>query len=87
MKNECKKLFQILQEKDAMIDLSGIHLKGTVTAEVKAEQNGFLTEFQRYAVSLCREMKIPFYFGSDAHKLHKIGSEWTYPNTVLLKKC
>lgn len=87
MKNECEKLFQILQEKDAMIDLSGIHLKGTVTAEEKADQNGFLTEFQRHAVFLCREMKIPFYFGSDAHKLHKIGSEREYPYTVLLKNC
>ena len=82
MKNGCRKLFQALQEKNAMVDLSGIHLKGA-TAEEKAAQNGFLTEFQRYAVFLCKEMEIPFYFGSDAHRLAKIGSEWEYPEKVL----
>lgn len=65
----------------AMIDLTGIHLKGMSHTE-KMAADGFFHDFQRWFIRLCRKKDIIIYPGSDAHSLKSIGSVGYYKELI-----
>ncbi|MBR2615243.1 MAG: hypothetical protein IKC69_01025 [Clostridia bacterium] len=73
----------ICQKTGAAVDLAGVHLKGGITPKEKSLQNGFLTEFQSEFIRLCRRYEVSCYYGSDAHRLTKVGAEREYYREVL----
>ena len=82
LKAGAEKVIAACAEKNAMLDLTGIHLKGK-TAREKAESNGFLFPFQQYVVEACRKHGVAAYPGSDSHRLKKIGADMAYYDLLL----
>lgn len=77
MKAGVDKVIAACAEKNAMIDLTGVHMKGQ-TAREKADSNGFWFAFQQYVVETCRKHGVAAYPGSDSHRLKKIGTNLVY---------
>lgn len=72
MKEYTEKLLRICAERQALLDITGIHLMNGTTAAEQPLKDGFLYEFQRFTLEKCREYGIPFLPGSDAHNLPRI---------------
>lgn len=53
----------------AMFDLTGIHFAAGVDEAKQREKDGYFYKFQRYTMDHCRELGIPYAFGTDAHGL------------------
>ena len=52
-----------------MFDLTGIHFAAGVDEAKQREKDGYFYKFQRYTMDRCRELGIPYAFGTDAHGL------------------
>lgn len=78
MKRGVSRLISVCKAESALIDLTGVHLQNTQSAEDKIKNNDFLAEFQRFAILECQRLDLPIYYGSDAHSLSSIGSSIAY---------
>ena len=79
----CKKLHEILnafpQEKinshvhthlcDGRPDMTVANIAAGVDEAKQREKDGYFYKFQRYTMDHCRELGIPYAFGTDAHGL------------------
>ncbi len=82
MKAGADKVIAACAEKNATLDLTGVHVKDQ-TAEEKIRQQGFWFEFQRYVVDSCRKHGVGAYPGSDSHRLKKLGTNLSYYDLLL----
>ncbi len=78
MKKEVRRLLSACREKNVIVDLTGVHVAEGQRAEEKIENNGFLVEFQKFAIRECENLGVTAYFGSDAHSLAGIGKSADY---------
>ena len=49
-----------------------VHFAAGVDERMQREKDGFLYRLQKYTVDRCKELDIPYAFGTDAHGLHGI---------------
>ena len=74
MKDGVRRLIATCCDKDTLIDLTGVHLRGQQTAEDKIKNNDFLVDFQRFVIQECQRKGVAAYYGSDAHSLSSVGN-------------
>ena len=77
MKAGGRKVIDACRKKQAMVDLTGIHLKNE-TPSHKREKDGFLYDFQRWFIEECERNSVRTLLGSDAHALHRVGNSLVY---------
>ena len=82
LKAGADKVIAACAAKNALMDLTGVHIKDQ-TPQEKAESQGFWFDFQRYVVDACRKQGVGAYAGSDAHRLKKIGTNLGYYELLL----
>lgn len=73
MKEGANEVVNACRQANAMIDLTGIHLKGMSHAK-KMMADGFFYDFQRWFIDLCKQKDVTIYPGSDAHSLRGVGN-------------
>lgn len=73
MKDGARRLIAACRDTDTLVDLTGVHLRGTQTAEDKIKNNDFLVDFQRFVIRECQKTGVSTYYGSDAHSLSSVG--------------
>lgn len=78
MKEGARMVIQACKKKDAIIDLTGVHLRQDEPVAERIALNDFLVDFQCFVLRQCIETQVPFYFGSDAHSLRSIGASHAY---------
>ena len=72
MKEGASALVDECAKKDAVIDLTGIHLAGD-TPEQKRLRDGFWFDFQCWFIDYARKKGVTLTCGSDAHSLRSVG--------------
>lgn len=72
------RLLTACAETDTAIDITGIHLMNGTAPAQQREKDGFLHLFQRFVLDRCRQYRIPFCPGSDAHQLQRIRESLIY---------
>ena len=83
MKTGVQELLLACKEREAIVDLTGVHVHAGKTADEKINNNGFLFDFQRFVAEECGRMGVAAYYGSDAHNLCAIGAEMAYYHKLL----
>ena len=81
MKEGAGKLVGVCAEKGAMIDATGIQMKG-LNFEEKAKADGFLCDFQKWFLKRCKEKNVLVFPGSDAHNMSAVGDVAYYQTLI-----
>ena len=83
MKRLTRAIILTCKRKNAFLDLTGVHLHESESAETCKERNGFLSDFHRFTVGECLQNGVTFGYGSDAHSLKRIGASHKYYDLIL----
>ncbi len=73
MKEGASELVKVCANKNAVIDLTGIHPKDETLLQ-KRQRDGFFYDFQKWFVDYARDKGVTLTCGSDAHSLKSVGS-------------
>ena len=82
MKEGARRVVEACLSRGTILDLTGVHTK-VDTVEEKMKKNGFLLDFQRFVVALCREKGVSVVSGADSHSLSAIGRSRAYYEALL----
>ena len=83
LKKMTQELILLCKEKQAFIDITGVHLKHGENAEGFIKRNGYHTDLHRFTAHECVRHGVCFNYGSDAHSLPTIASAHSYYETII----
>ena len=83
MMDGARRVIDACRSKNAMLDLTGVHLSAGETVEERLKKNGFLVDFQRFVIAECRKNGVAFYAGSDAHSPGGVGGASEYYRYIM----
>ena len=83
MNENAQRVIEVCREKGVIIDLTGVHLRPDESVSERFALNGFWVDFQRFVISECVRLQVPFHFGSDAHSLSGLGSAHGYYESIM----